>query len=131
VEAKLRTHNATWEWLPGDNLRVISPVLAAVRHDDGPGRSGRKTFFNSVVAVYTGWNDSRNKGETAVQFADGTYIDPAVMQEVLKLMEEMEVAFVWRKGDVVLIDNRTVMHSRKPFKGERIITASLATHPTR
>lgn len=35
------------------------------------------------------------------------------------------MALKWAKGDVILIDNRTVMHSRRPFDGKRKILASL------
>lgn len=125
VEERLRQLNYTGEWLPDGSLRTISPVLPAVRHDEGEGRSGRKTFFNSVVAVFTGWNDSRNKGETAIQFADGSYLDPVIVEEAARMMEELAVAYPWQRGDVVLIDNHTVMHARRPFTGKRLITASL------
>lgn len=126
VEARLRSLNYTGEWLGDGSLRTISPVLPAVRQDVGEGRSGRKTFFNSVVAVFTGWNDSRNKGERAIQFADGSYLDPSLIAEAGSIMEELAVAFPWKRGDFVLIDNHTVMHSRRPFTGKRLVTASLA-----
>lgn len=125
VEARLASLNYTGTWLPDGSLKTVSPVLPAVRQDVGEGRSGRKVFFNSVVAVFTGWNDARNKGETAIEFADGTYLDPKLIAEAGKIMEEIEVAFPWQKGDFILIDNHTVMHSRKPFTGKRLITASL------
>ena len=131
VESKLTAMNSTWEWLDDGSIRVTSAVLPAVRKDEGPGRSYKKTFFNSVVAVFTGWTDSRNKGEAAVQFSDGTYLDKDIIDRTVVLMDELAVPFKWQKGDVILVDNKTVMHSRKPFKGERLITASLATHPTR
>jgi alpha-ketoglutarate-dependent taurine dioxygenase len=122
----LKSLNYSGEWLPDGSLRTISPVLPAVRHDLGENRSGRKTFFNSVVAVFTGWNDSRNKGETAIEFADGSYLDPSLITVAGRLMEELAVAFPWCRGDFILIDNHTVMHSRRPFTGKRIVTASLA-----
>lgn len=125
VEERLRQLNYTGEWLPDGSLRTTSPVLPAVRRDEGEGRSGRKTFFNSVVAVFTGWNDSRNKGEAAILFADGSFLDPAVVQETAAMMEELAVAYPWQQGDVLLIDNHTVMHARRPFSGKRLITASL------
>lgn len=131
MEERLRGLNYTGEWLPDGSLKTISPVLPAVRLDEGLGRTGKKTFFNSVVAVYTGWNDSRNKGETAIQFADGSYLDGAVMAEAVKLMDELSVPFKWHKGDVILIDNKLVMHSRRPFTGQRLITASLGIHAMR
>lgn len=126
VEARLAALNYTGEWLPDGSLKTISPVLPAVRHDVGEGRSGRKTFFNSVVAVFTGWNDLRNKGELAIEFSDGSYLDPRVISEAAQMMDDLAVAYPWEKGDVILIDNHTVMHSRKPFTGKRLITASLA-----
>jgi hypothetical protein len=131
VEERLRSLNYTGEWLGDGSLRTISPILPAVRIDEGLGRTHKKTFFNSVVAVYTGWNDSRNKGETAIQFADGSYLDAAIMADAVKIMDETAVAFAWQKGDVILIDNKLVMHARKPFTGERLITASLGVHSRR
>lgn len=125
VEERLRQLNYTGEWLPDGSLRTISPVLPAVRHDEGEGRSGHKVFFNSVVAVFTGWHDARNKGQTAVQFSDGSYLDPQIVAEAAAMMEELAVAVPWERGDVVLLDNHTVMHARRPFTGPRLITASL------
>lgn len=131
VEERLASLNYTGEWLKDGSLKTISPILPAVRIDEGPGRTHKKTFFNSVVAVYTGWNDSRNKGETAIQFADGGYLDAAIMADAVKIMDETAVAFPWQTGDVILIDNKLVMHARRPFTGERLITASLGIHSSR
>ena len=36
-------------------------------------RTNRKTFFNSIVAAYVGWNDSRNDGKKAVRLAIPKY----------------------------------------------------------
>ena len=85
----------------------------------------KKTFFNSMVAAYTGWNDSRNTGTTSVRLADGSFINPAFMEHAVRLMDEICVAFKWQKGDVLLIDNRGAMHSRRPFEGQRRILAGL------
>lgn len=85
-----------------------------------------KTFFNSMVAAYTGWNDSRNSGETAVRLSDGSFIDRSLMDEAVRVMQEICVAFKWEAGDCLIIDNRTAMHSRRPFEGFRRILAGLA-----
>ena len=91
----------------------------------GNERTQSKAFFNSVVAAYTGWNDSRNRGRDAVVFGDGSPIDPQAMDDAVKIMDEICVAFPWQQGDLLLLDNRTVMHSRRPFTGPRRILASL------
>lgn len=84
-----------------------------------------------VVAAYTGWNDSRNSGEKAVVYADGSLIDPKAMKDAANIMDEISVPFKWGQGDFILVDNKTVMHARRPFVGERKIMASLGIHASR
>ena len=99
--------------------------------DQGENRTNEKTFFNSMVAAYTGWKDSRNDPEKAVVTGDGAAIDPQFVQDAAQIMEEICVAFPWQHGDVLLLDNRTVMHSRRPFVGKRRVLASLGISPER
>lgn len=40
-------------------------------------------------------------------------------------MNELAVAFEWKRGDVLVVDNWVTLHSRNSFKGERVIYASL------
>lgn len=131
AEAGLVSLGSTWEWLPDGSLKTITAVLPAVRIDSGPNRSNEKTFFNSVVAAFSGWNDSRNIGERAVVFGDDSLCDRDVMYDILHCMDEMSVAFKWQSGDVLVLDNRTAMHSRRPFTGARRVLASLVRDPSR
>lgn len=122
-EEKLREHGMEWEWLDGDNLKTISKPLPAIRFDD---ETQQKTFFNSIIAVYTGWDDARNEGRKAVVTADGEVMDEAVMAKTVSAMDDLAVNFAWQPGDVLLINNHTVLHARQPFTGERRILASIA-----
>jgi hypothetical protein len=191
AEAGLRALGSTWEWLDNSSadgvsaseasagictgtgastgvLKTVTATVPAIRVDDQPAgarRSLRKTFFNSVVAAYTGWNDSRNDGTKAVLLgcrSTGTgskegggdgggggggggggdgggglepesarYLDPAAMEAATRLMQEKCVAFPWQAGDVLILDNRTTMHSRRPYEGPRRILAALARDPMR
>ena len=38
-----------------------------------------------------------------------------------KVLEEESAVIPWQKGDVLLIDNKLVLHSRRPFAGPRKI----------
>lgn len=58
-------------------------------------------------------------------YGDGSPIATADLELVLDLAEEMQVDIEWQKGDIVLIDNYAVMHSRKPWTGQRVILAAL------
>ncbi len=97
-------------------------MLPALRVDD---RTGKKMFFNSVVAAYTGWVDSRNVPEKAVMFPSGEYMDHEAMMFTAKMMTEKAVAYTWHKNDMLFIDNKQIMHSRIPFEGKRRILASI------
>jgi hypothetical protein len=122
AEEAMKGLGSEWEWLDGDCVRTFTAVVPGVRTD---ARTGEKTFFNSVVAAYTGWNDSRNVGSKAVMLGDGSFVGDEEMIDAQAIMADIEVAFPWQQGDVLLLDNRTVMHSRQPFTGPRRILASL------
>ncbi len=123
AEERMRELGMEWRWLDNDELYTITKALPAIRTDP---RSGRKTFFNSVVAAYTGWVDSRNDPTQSVRCGDDSPVDGDVLLQTAEAMKEECVAFEWKKGDVLLIDNALVMHSRRPFAGPRRILASIA-----
>ena len=123
AEQKMKDMGMEWQWLENDELYTVTRALPAIRTDK---RSGRKTFFNSVVAAYTGWVDSRNDPTKAVRCGDDTPVDGDVLIQTAQAMKEECVAFKWQKGDILLIDNALVMHSRSPFAGRRSILASIA-----
>ena len=135
AEKALRRLGSEWEWLDGSDdaelkgcLKTITAVVPGVRVD---ARTNEKTFFNSAVAAYTGWNDKRNSGNRAVQLADGSYCGEAEMMDAQQIMSDIEVVVPWQAGDIMLLDNRTVMHSRQPFTGPRRILASLCRDASR
>lgn len=123
AEAVMAEAGMQWEWLDDGEVKTLTRILPAIRFDE---ETQRKVFFNSIIAVYTGWNDCRNQGETAVICADGSYMDQAVMQQTVAKMEELCVNFKWQEGDILWINNYTVLHARQPFEGERSILASIA-----
>jgi alpha-ketoglutarate-dependent taurine dioxygenase len=133
AEAKLRAQGSDWEWQDNGNLKTITAVVPAVRFDGGDARSEEWTFVNSMVAAFTGWNDSRNVGEKAVIHGDteGTVCDAEAIRGIADMMDEICVSMRWQKGDLMLLDNRTTMHSRRPYKGARRILAGLARDPAR
>lgn len=58
-------------------------------------------------------------------YGDGSPIDKSHLELALNIAEEMQVGIHWQKGDVVLIDNYAVMHSRRPWVGKRTVVAAL------
>ncbi|KAL3840849.1 hypothetical protein ACJIZ3_025440 [Penstemon smallii] len=113
--------NMKLEWTD-DGVKTIMGPIPAVKYDE---TRQRKIWFNSMVAAYTGWEDARNDPVKAVTFGDGTPLPGHIIYDCLKILEEESIAIPWQKGDVLLIDNLAVLHSRRPFDPPRRILASL------
>ena len=123
AEQVMKNQGMSWEWLDNGDVRTETQTLPAIRHDE---ETDQSVFFNSMVAVYTGWNDTRNTSETAIVTGDGNYLDKDIMDELVVKMDEACVNFPWQNGDVLWISNYTALHARQPFTGDRRILASIA-----
>ena len=102
-------------------LRHYSPVMDAVLLEeldpaDPPGRK-RKRFFNQIFAAHRGWTDDLNKPGQSVVFGDGGEMTWEAMAMMARVFEEESVVVPWCVGDVLLIDNLRVMHSRRNGAG--------------
>ncbi|XP_077217807.1 2-oxoglutarate (2OG) and Fe(II)-dependent oxygenase superfamily protein [Tasmannia lanceolata] len=109
------------EWMQ-DGVKTVMGPIPAIKFDK---TRGRKIWFNSMVAAYTGWKDDRNDPVKAVTFGDGTPLPADIIYDCLKILDEECVAIPWKKGDILLLDNLAVLHSRRPFDPPRRILASL------
>ncbi|MEL6739006.1 MAG: TauD/TfdA family dioxygenase, partial [Pseudomonadota bacterium] len=121
AERRLRNLGYTWEWREDGSVRVTTAALPAVRTM----ASGRKTFFNQLIAAFRGWSDSRNSADKSITFGGGKAIMAEHMAPAIAAAEELTVDCAWQAGDVALVDNYTVMHGRRPFEGKRRVLASL------
>lgn len=119
AEARMRELGYEWTWLDGGALRATTPRLPAVRELD----DGRTTFFNQLIAAFTGWKDSRNDPTSAVTFGDGSPLDVEGARLAAELAEQLTFDVAWQRGDVALVDNHVAMHGRRTFRGQRRILA--------
>lgn len=123
AEARMREQGTEWEWLATGDLKTVTKTLPAIRIEP---RTGKKTFFNAMIAAYLGWVDVRNDPTRAVMLGDGSPVEHQAMMGIADYMERTKVAIPWQKGDVLLVDNGLTMHSRNPFTPPRRILASVA-----
>ena len=80
------------EW-SDDGVKTIMGPIPAVKRDES---RGRKIWFNSMVAAYTGWKDARNDPVKAVTFGDGSPLPADVIAECGRILEEECVAVPWQ-----------------------------------
>ena len=132
VERKCAAEGTTFEWTPDGDLRTSRQAEAVRRHPV----TGEAVFFNQLALHHPSALDQETRsslleicGEQGmprnVFWGDGTVIDDAVVAEVRELMDREAVAFSWQEGDVLVIDNMLVAHSRSPFTGPRKIVVAL------
>jgi len=58
-------------------------------------------------------------------YGDGTVIPDDVIELINEAYEKATIAFLWKKGDLLLMDNMLISHGRSPFKGERRVVVSM------
>ena len=120
AEDVMTNMGTTWEWLENGDCRTTTATVPALRSE--PRLSDVRTFFNAIVAAYTGWVDSRNDPTKSVLLGDGTPLTEAqgaALLDIQRFQMEQRTVFKWRVGDILIIDNRLVMHSRNPFKDDK------------
>ncbi|CAI0423444.1 unnamed protein product [Linum tenue] len=113
------------EWREGEiggGAKTVMGPIPGVKLDEA---RNRKTWFNMMVDAYMCWDDALNDRKKAVTFGDGGYLPEEAVRGCERIFQEESVAIPWKKGDVLLLDNRAVLHARNPFDPPRRILASL------
>ncbi|KAL5982736.1 hypothetical protein ACLOJK_016812 [Asimina triloba] len=80
---------------------------------------GKRVWFKSIV----GYSD--NEMDIDIEFADGRALPVQMVDGYKKILDDICVDLRWRKGDVLLVDNLTVQHARRPGKPPRVILVSV------
>ncbi|KAH6644525.1 hypothetical protein C7974DRAFT_439894 [Boeremia exigua] len=131
IETEVKRHSSLFQWHDDGSLSVTHIVPIIRQHVS----TGLTTWFGNLTSAY---GRSRHHGATEPPFrgddgsyhplptyGDGSPIATAELELALNLAEKLQVDLHWQKGDIVLIDNYVVMHSRKPWVGDRVVLAAL------
>ncbi|KAL3492441.1 hypothetical protein BJX62DRAFT_250638 [Aspergillus germanicus] len=131
VEAEVRRHSERFEWHEDGSLSVTHVVPAIRIHNS----TGLAVFFGNITSA---WGRSRHHGATRPpfqgddgsyhpppQFGDGSPMDVDDLDALLDIAEGSAVNVEWEEGDLVILDNYAVQHSRQPWVGERQVLAAL------
>ncbi|MEO8429885.1 MAG: amino acid adenylation domain-containing protein [Acidobacteriota bacterium] len=133
VEEICRAAGTEFDWRPDNGLRTRQRCPAVVRHPV----TGELAFFNQLQLHHVSCLEpavreslsSLMKEEDLprnVYYGDGSPIEDSVMEEVGRIYRESAVAFPWQSGDVLMLNNMLVAHSRNPYEGERKIVVAMA-----
>ncbi len=133
VEEYCRNAGLQHEWIGDDQLRTRQLGHVTETHP----RTGETVWFNQahlfhasrltpevrewLLKAYGEDNLPRN-----VYFADGSAIDPAMLDEINQTYTDASVVFPWHEGDLLMLDNMLTAHGRKPFVGKRKVVVGIA-----
>ncbi|KAJ8618798.1 hypothetical protein MRB53_014984 [Persea americana] len=80
---------------------------------------GKRVWFRTILS-YTG-----NERDVEVSFSDGSPFPVEATNAYKSILEENCVDLSWQKGDILLVDNLSVQHARRPGKPPRVILVSI------
>jgi len=133
VERYCRDHDIEFEWIGGNRLRSRQVRPVTIRHP----KSGDLLWFNHATFFHVSTLDESLQISLRASFAeadlpnntyyaDGSPIEPEVLDELRNAYTSEIVSFPWQRGDVLLVDNLLVAHGRNPFRGARRVLVGMA-----
>jgi alpha-ketoglutarate-dependent taurine dioxygenase len=133
VEEYCLRNGVAWDWGEDGTLRTTRRRAAILRH---PG-DGRPLWFNSVAFLSEWTMDPAVREYLTLEFGpDGLPFNTRygngepLDQETIDLINDAYAGCTirepWQAGDVMVVDNLRMAHSREPYEGERQVVVALA-----
>ncbi|MEM6793449.1 MAG: TauD/TfdA family dioxygenase [Acidobacteriota bacterium] len=133
LEQRCLEQGVDFEWLDGgERLRTRSVRPAIGPHP----ATGEPCFFAQPQHFHPSCLDAETRESMGLLFAeedfprhcffgDGTPLGDDLIEDLVSLYFELETAFPWQKGDVLVVDNVAAAHGRNPYRGERKLLVAM------
>jgi alpha-ketoglutarate-dependent taurine dioxygenase len=133
VETIVRSQGSHCVWKSNDELQVTTVCEPTLLHP----QTGRPAWFNQAEQ----WHPSAFPAQRRAllekvfgkdqfphdcQYGDGDALDEDMLAQIRGAMDANKLLFDWQQGDLLMLDNITMMHGREPFKGNRKVLAYLS-----
>lgn len=133
LEAYCREAHIATEWISETHLRTRQVRPAIIKHP----QTGELVWFNHSLALHVSSLESnmretmlRQYGEAGlphnVYFGNGEVISNEEMAIIRECHQNETLGFDWQPGDLLLVDNMLVAHSREAFEGSRKVVVAMA-----
>lgn len=115
AEQKLALMGYTFTWQSNDHLETLSPALPGVVDLSNGGQS----FYHQLIAAYRGWPGVRENPTSGVMFGDRTEIPVRLLESLSAMAEDYTTDLQWVDGEIAIVNNKMIMHGRRPYSGAR------------
>lgn len=134
VEAYFASYAIDYEWGHRDSLKLKQFSKGIIKHE----QTGSELWFNQIDQFHPCHlgdemyetlqllYEAPENFPMYVSFGDGTEISPDLIQEVLDTIEEVTIAPVWQKHELLIVDNELVAHGRNSFSGNRRVLVAMS-----
>jgi alpha-ketoglutarate-dependent taurine dioxygenase len=132
VEAYCRANGIAFEWRPDGGLRTRQRRAAVIRHPV----TGQPCWFNQI-AFLNEWTIDPDVREYLVEvygadglpfttcFGGGEPVGRDLVELLNAVYEANTLREPWQAGDLMLVDNVRMAHSREPYQGEREVLVGM------
>lgn len=121
-----------YQWKSDNGLKTSQKLPAIARHPS----TGEQLWFNQAHLFHvSALEQSVRHGLLSmgkenlprnVYFSDGSDIPDEDLAVIREVYQRCKVRFLWKRGDLMLLDNMLFSHGREPFSGERRILVGMA-----
>jgi alpha-ketoglutarate-dependent taurine dioxygenase len=133
VEEFCRAAGIDFEWRDGDRLRTREVCQAAEEHPV----THETVWFNQAHLFHVSNVSTEARDQLLASYAqeelprnsyygDGSPFDAADLERIREAYRAEAVAFPWRAGDILMVDNMLTAHARKPYSGPRRVVVGMA-----
>jgi alpha-ketoglutarate-dependent taurine dioxygenase len=133
VDAYCRRHGIRFQWLGDDLLRTEQVCPATAIHP----YTGAPVWFNQAHLFHVSSHTDENRrallqtfGEDQLPrhayYGDGEALEDDVLDAIRAVYDEEKIAFKWRNGDLLILDNMLYSHGRDPYDGPRKVLVAMA-----
>jgi alpha-ketoglutarate-dependent taurine dioxygenase len=134
VEKYCADHGIEFAWHDrGPALTTRQRCQATAVH---PG-TGQSVWFNQAHLFHISALDSAEQASLVETFGienvprnafygDGSPIEPEALEHVREVYEQEKTQFIWRRGEIMMLDNLLFAHGRNTFQGLRKIVVAMA-----
>jgi alpha-ketoglutarate-dependent taurine dioxygenase len=133
VESYCDDHLINYAWKKGDwELKTKQVCQATIKHPI----TKENIWFNQAHLFHISSLKEKDRQELSSLFGkerlprnayygDGMEIEENTLNIIRKAYEKERIEFIWQKGDIMILDNRLMAHSRNSFKGNRKIAVAM------
>jgi len=134
LEKYCRKYGIGFQWRESGGIKLVQQSKGIITHKETnervwfnqidqfhPIQLGND-IYNTIKAIY----ETEEDFPMFVKFGDGTHISEEIVRQIIITINEITLAPIWKKNELLLLDNELVSHGRNPYTGNRELLVAMS-----